>query len=379
MTHTPCHLCAGTLSPIEGYEALGRVTSDCRPWPAGGSLAVCDSCGTVQKPTDLAWQGEIGEIYASYAIYSQSGGKEQKVFSGGAGFSRSAVLLDQAAAALPVKSSGRLLDVGCGNGELLANAAQRLPGWRLSGTELSDRHRASIEAIPGVEGFHTGPDSLDDAPGPFDAVTLVHCLEHVPGPVAMLAVLREKLAADGRLVIEVPHFRSNPFDLLIADHCTHFSAAALRRVAEQAGFALDMLRTDLIPKELTLIAHAGATPPSPLPKDDGESARRAVAWLAGVLDQARALAAQGPFGLFGTAIAGQWLFGCLPDAVSFFVDEDPDRIGREAMGRPVLGPDQVPPGARIFVPLAPQVAAALCRRLGPAYIEPLAFPEITPA
>lgn len=376
MTDTRCHLCSGELSLIQGYETLGRVTSDCRPWPAGGALAACESCGTVQKPTDAAWLNEITEIYRTYAIYSQSGGKEQKVFTGGGGVSRSATLLDQVARSLAPPAAGRLLDVGCGNGELLANAAGLLPGWRLSGTELSDQHRHTIENIPGIEAFHSGEDSLDAAPGPFDLVTMVHCLEHIPGPAAILDILRVKIGSGGHLVVEVPDFRRNPFDLLIVDHCTHFSPNGLRQVAESSGFALDFLRTDLIPKELTLIAHPGASASSKENTDgdgDGDAARQAVAWLGTVLRQAQDCAARRPFGLFGTAIAAQWLFGCLPDAVEFFVDEDPDRVGRNSNGRPILSPAQLPPGATVFVPLAPAVAAAVCARLGPAFIEPVRF------
>jgi hypothetical protein len=39
------------------------------------------------------------------------------------------------------------------------------------------------------------------------------------------------------------------------------------------------------------------------------------------------------------------------------------RVGREHMGRPILGPEQAPQGAVVFVPLIPRVAAAVSRRL----------------
>lgn len=378
MTDTRCHLCSGELSLIPGYETLGRVTSDCRPWPAGGALAVCQNCDAVQKPTDAAWQTEIAEIYRTYAIYSQSGGKEQKVFTSAGGISRSATLLDQVIRSVVPPSAGRLLDIGCGNGELLANAARLLPGWRLSGTELSDQHRKTIESIPGIEAFHSGEGSLEAARGPFDLVTMVHCLEHIPNPAAMLDALQDKIGSSGHLVVEVPDFRRNPFDLLIVDHCTHFSPDRLSEVTESSGFALDLLRTDLVPKELTLIAHSGVSATEKQNAgSDGNAGRQAVAWLGAVLGQARDCAARRPFGLFGTAIAAQWLFGCLPDAVEFFVDEDPDRVGRESNGRPILSPAQLPPGASVFVPLAPAVAAAVCARLGPAFIEPVRFDPAT--
>ena len=359
MISVPCHLCSGPLTRIEGYARLGGVTSDCRPWPAGGDLACCDACGTVQKPLTPDWHDEAGRIYGGYRIYSQSGGREQKVFTDGAGAARSV----------------RLLDIGCGNGGLLASAAARLPGWRLTGTELSDRHRAEIEAIPGVEAFHSGDGSLAAAEGPYDLVSLVHCLEHIPDPIGFLRGLAGKFAGGGHLVIEVPDFTRNPFDLLIADHCTHFSPAGLRHAAAEAGFAADLLSGEVVPKELTFIGHAGpAGGEAPLSASaSAAAARAAVVWLEGVLRQAETLAARRPFGLFGTAIAAMWLEGCLPGRVDFFVDEDPDRVGGEIAGRPVLAPSGVPADAAVFVPLAPSVAAQVCARLGPAFVAPERF------
>ena len=35
-----------------------RITSDCRPWPAGGRLCACQGCGSVQKLVDDAWNRE---------------------------------------------------------------------------------------------------------------------------------------------------------------------------------------------------------------------------------------------------------------------------------------------------------------------------------
>src|SRR5262245_25033805 len=81
-----CHVCsAGGVALLHEYERMFRVTSDCKPWPQGGRLCQCQSCGVVQKPIDPAWQSEIDAIYKSYTIYYQSRGAEQAVFDTSSG------------------------------------------------------------------------------------------------------------------------------------------------------------------------------------------------------------------------------------------------------------------------------------------------------
>jgi hypothetical protein len=79
------------------------------------------------------------------------------------------------------------------------------------------------------------------------------------------------------------------------------------------------------------------------------------------------------FGLFGTAISGMWVYGALRDKVSFFVDEDPSRVGNSFEGLPILSPSQAPAGITVFVPLLPKVARrGVGRHTGSevAYVEP---------
>ena len=65
-----------------------------------------------------------------------------------------------------------------------------------------------------------------------------------------------------------------------------------------------------------------------------------------------------------------WLYGAIGGKAAYFVDEDPARIGRACAGKPVLSPAQVPAGATVYVPLVPEIAAAVTRRLGAGYVAP---------
>ena len=55
-------------------------------------------------------------------------------------------------------------------------------------------------------------------------------------------------------------------------------------------------------------------------------------------------------------------YGALADRVSFFVDEDPKRIGRQCAGKPIYSPQEAPRGSTVFVPLAPGIAAKVAAR-----------------
>src|SRR5690554_3837784 len=134
-----CHLClAGEVRELPEYTSLTRVTSDCKPWPAGGHLGVCDRCGAVQKLVDEQWTGEIRQIYSDYTIYFQAGGAEQAVFLGDRAepTTRSQWLVDNVIRLARLGQSGRLLDIGCGNGAFLQAFSSAMPGWSLVGTEL---------------------------------------------------------------------------------------------------------------------------------------------------------------------------------------------------------------------------------------------------
>ncbi|MGO9109331.1 MAG: class I SAM-dependent methyltransferase [Thermoguttaceae bacterium] len=365
---TTCHLCgAAGLTEFADFRSFRRITSDCRPWPAGGRLCACPSCGSVQKLADEVWKAEVEELYAGYAIYDQAEGAEQAVFdpSSGEASSRSQRLLTALRNAIGLRAGGRMLDIGCGNGAMLRAFRKAAPGWSMAGTELSDKYRRSIETIPGVESLYTCPPA--EVPGQFDMVTMIHVLEHIPEPGAFLYRLWPKLVPGGLLVVELPHHLANPFELLIADHCTHFAAATAAVLLERSGLEVLSVAENWVPKELTLVARRPVsashdTHPG-IVQDCLDCVGQRIGWLGQISDMARKLASQREVGLFGTSIAGTWLFAELEGAVGFFVDEDPHRVGKRWQGRPVYHPQQIPRGSCVLIPLPFSLAEGISRRI----------------
>jgi len=358
-----CHLCGNeTLEVLPAYHGLRRVTSDCKPWRSGGSLAVCPRCLTVQVGVDDTWREDARLIYSDYAIYAQALGNEQQVFdlAGGEGIARSDVLVRHLADDLVLPEKGNLLDVGCGNGGFLRSFSRRFQGWTLSGCEFDDRHAEILRGIPGFTELHIG--DVGTISGEFDLISVIHTLEHIENPRPFLASIAKRLKPDGFLFIEVPCYVDNPFELLIADHATHFDEQSLAGLLVDAGFEVVSVSSDWVRKELSLIARPARVaeekiaPLKPAPS-------RHLEWLSHTIRDARDVAAQsGSFGIFGSSIAATWLWSELERADGAFIDEDSARAGRSHLGWPIVLPSQFESGD-VYVPLPPQASRAVAGRL----------------
>jgi len=359
LRHPLCHVC-GCSNPAE-VEALAHgVTSDCKPSPFAVELFECPDCGVVQIPIDAAWRRRISGIYDAYECYAPSGGLEQKVASAHGLESRSQVLLDWLAATGAVPERGDLLEVGCGLGGFLHAFARKFPFWRSEALEWDARSAADLEKIPGFCTLHTG--GVGSVPGPFGFFAMVHALEHFENPVSLLASLRTKANPGALLLVQVMDWMENPIDLAVADHATHFTPHTLESIARAAGWEPVCPAAKPVAKELTLLARASAATPLSRETLPGILKSR-LHWLAGLEARARSLAGSSScFGLFGTALAATWLAESAGEKLAFFVDGDPDRIGRTHLGKPILAPEAVPAGADVFIGMAPSVSAKLAEK-----------------
>lgn len=143
-------------------------------------------------------------------------------------------------------SGGRLLDVGSATGSFLSVASEF--GWPGVGVEISDYAR-EIASTAGVDCVATLDDlSPEEA---FPVITMHHVLEHLEAPVAVLEQCRDRLAGGGRLVVEVPNYRSLErramqgqwSDLRPTQHRWQFEPATLRRILQRAGFRPETIMT----------------------------------------------------------------------------------------------------------------------------------------
>jgi len=146
---------------------------------------------------------------------------------------------------LGLDRSNSILDHGCGRGHMLDELSAL--GWRCSGTEFTE---GSAEEAR-VRGIHVvttdlGRNPLSEIVEKYGVVTAWHVLEHVKSPREDLFLIRDLLEAKGRLLLEVPNWRSiqgmiDQGTWIYTEsprHISHFSKESLICLLEQCGFSV---------------------------------------------------------------------------------------------------------------------------------------------
>jgi len=143
---------------------------------------------------------------------------------------------------LPKPGPGqRLLDIGCGNGDFLANA--RDAGWEVLGID-TDPKAVAVAKQRGLDVRTGGIDLFAGGSGCFDAITLSHVLEHLHDPRQFIHAVHRLLKPGGVIFVDTPNIQSlgvrrwgrNWRGLETPRHLVLFSQAGLVGLLKAAGF-----------------------------------------------------------------------------------------------------------------------------------------------
>jgi 2-polyprenyl-3-methyl-5-hydroxy-6-metoxy-1,4-benzoquinol methylase len=152
-------------------------------------------------------------------------------------------------------AGGRLLEVGCGEGDLLQ--AARDAGFGVVGVEINEYAAAVAESKVGPGRIHCGGLSDLRSADRFDVCVLSDVIEHTRDPLAVLAQVRTLLRPDGVLFMALPSLDSWSARLLKSrwmefkeEHLFYFNRSTLEHALFAAGFERIVLKPGL--KVLTL-------------------------------------------------------------------------------------------------------------------------------
>lgn len=366
-----CHICGGQLESFEGFGSLRQIASDCQPYKRGGCLAICHSCGTVQRPVTAAWQQAANEIYGNYQLFSQGVEQlEEFIFhsNNGKKTSRSFRMLSWLDSIFELPSYGSLLEIGCGNGGFIASFSSYRPQWKLTGLDVTENGKQLVETIPNACYVKGSLEALD-ANKKYDLVVLSHTLEHIPNALIFLQNLSERLVQGGMVFIQGPNLTSAPFDILVADHCSFFTPETMTCLLQESGLQTLAISNDALPKEMSVLGQKRLDKicKTENPKIKIPLIQRVVIdninFLFSLRSQALKLKENSSrIGIFGSSISSSWLFGELSGA-NFFVDESPERIGNMHLGIPIISPGDLSNQDTVLMPFRYDIAESIIDRL----------------
>lgn len=142
--------------------------------------------------------------------------------------------------ALPPPGKGPVLDLGCGQGELVRLLTA--DGYSADGIDISPEQVALARAA-GTDRVHLGDyrDTLPAQPGHYAAITATDLLEHLTKPEVLTTFdhVAGALAAGGVFVARVPNAVSPLSGYTRYGDFTHetsFTAHSVRQLAAAAGF-----------------------------------------------------------------------------------------------------------------------------------------------
>src|SRR5688500_6193332 len=247
-----CAVCNGTalaahlsVAGAAGEEGLIPSTKDFGV--ALGDIVRCDECGHMQVEP-LPTEDELSRAYG------EAGSDEYADEEEGQRATAAALLELIEAHAGP----GRIADIGCWLGLLLAEARDR--GWEPVGVEPG---AAASAAGRGRFGPGVGTGGVADRPGgPFDAVVMGDVIEHLVDPGAALRRIRPALDPDGVLALALPDAGSRLARAMgrrwwsvIPTHVHYFTRRSMRTLLDRHGYETLAIATS--PKLFTVRYYLG--------------------------------------------------------------------------------------------------------------------------
>jgi len=160
----------------------------------------------------------------------------------------------------------KILDVGCGTGNLIEHLNQ--DGFYTCGIDLS-KDAINIAQKKSLNVYEASLKTFkneysDDKDFQFSSVIMINVLEHVPNPVQFIEDVKEYLVSGGILCLRVPNdfneiqkiavddLEKDPWWIAKPDHINYFTFDSLHYLLEQLGFEIIHSQGDF-PMELFLL------------------------------------------------------------------------------------------------------------------------------
>ena len=363
-----CHNCEAKLIKIKKFSNYYLVSSDCKPTFYKGDLSICSNCFLIQKPIDAKWKKRVNSIYKNYEMFKSARGEDQKLFTSNNNDQndRSSEILNLINSKIKFKKNGSVLDIGCGTGPFLKSFSKEYSNWELYGLEQDIRFKKKLEKIKNFKKLFLNLDKIDKK---FNLIVLIHTLEHVPNPVLFLEKIKYLLKKTGYLFIQVPDFENSPFDILVADHSSHFAKSDFRNYNKKLNLNKIFLFNKKIPKEISFLLKM---------RNENKILNKNLYNYNDFINKKIKLniyfnsykkflnkitKLKGDIAIFGTSIAATWVAQSIRNKDYKFIDQDINKIGNYHMKKKILSVKDIHKFENIIMPFRRDLSLKIIKSL----------------
>lgn len=228
--------------------------------------------------------------------------------------------------------SAAILEIGCATGELAKATRARLSPRVYDAIELSPAGEIARQHLDNLYARPLGELlAASEITGPYDVILMSHVLEHLESPAGELSTMRQVLADQGIIFLEVPN-RGGHRRLPIDDNQSHlhfFSTSSLTRLLTRHGLetleaATDARLDSRYADSIRVVCRPFKTPQ----------------WSASLLSDHPALNGATDIVVWGAGSLVSELLANYFDVsrIDYFIDRNPAKHGLEILGRPTRAP-----------------------------------------
>lgn len=194
-------------------------------------------------------ENEVSKLYTgSYNVYHDK--DDNSSFRGEIRRMIERILVNRKKPIMRLKSTGKILDIGCGTGDFLDEMQKN--NWDVYGIEISEYASRQAAFKCGKEKVLTGKlNQSHFSANHFDVITCWHVLEHTIDINNLVKETFRLLKEDGIFVIEVPNLDSlvlritkeNYCDFIynVPEHVIYWSKKSLTNLLNRHGFKVEKI------------------------------------------------------------------------------------------------------------------------------------------
>lgn len=216
-------------------SASGRImTGDQRIVEGRLRKIICQDSGVVAN--EVAFTGDELELLYGREYELNTLGREEHFFYTSQGaVARSQVFFEWIVPHLP-DNFDTLLEIGCGEGNLLKRFAAEFPDKNLLG--LDGSHKAS--QLANAKGLNVSQRVIngEEAVPKADVFLLVNVIEHIEDIPLLISSLKNSLSDNGRVIFCLPIQDYGGYDIFFAEHVWHFTVAHFESILKSNGLRI---------------------------------------------------------------------------------------------------------------------------------------------